>query len=168
MLKQALTRVDWCTCSKTAICGLQGYLISKWCTQTNALSPLLTNPHAQAPYAHKHKENLTAMRCRAALTAAHRSCRRSMTRMKPTSDAAALQREARSVITPPKPLLCVCASAKIRTGCVLFSQYLVSAKCLDIRSNHTKPPEEPSCCMSMHVPSLAVAQSSKRISYQIV
>lgn len=34
---------------------------------------------------------LTAMRCSVALTAAHRSCRLSMTRMKPTPEAAMLR-----------------------------------------------------------------------------
>lgn len=70
------------------------YFISKWCILTNRSvhTPRTVFPFTLS-FSHKHKQGLTAMRCRVALTAAHRSSRLSMTRMKPTPDAATLQGE---------------------------------------------------------------------------
>lgn len=45
------------------------------------------------------QRTLTAMRCSVALTAAHRSCRLSMTRMKPTPDAAMLRERKHTLVS---------------------------------------------------------------------
>lgn len=45
------------------------------------------------------------MRCSVALTAAHRSCRLSMTRMKPTPEAAMLRGREKTLFSVAKPLL---------------------------------------------------------------